>query len=66
MDFADRQAVIAPLALGGAQGAGKIANVELLGHKGKLQWTQDATALTVQLPLDKPCDHAVAFKVTGA
>ncbi len=66
MGWPDRQAVIAPLALGGAQGAGKIANVELLGHKGKLQWTQDAAALTVQLPPDKPCEHAVAFKLTGA
>src|ERR1035438_2519636 len=37
MGWPERQAVIAPLALGGTPGAGKIANVELLGHKGKLQ-----------------------------
>jgi alpha-L-fucosidase len=66
MGWPERQAVIAPLALAGAQSVGKITNVELLGHKGKLQWTQDAAALTVQLPLEKPCEHAVTFKVTGA
>jgi alpha-L-fucosidase len=65
MGWPERQAAIAPLALGGAQNVGKITNVELLGHQGKLQWTQDATALTIQLPPEKPCDHAVTFKVTG-
>jgi alpha-L-fucosidase len=39
--------------------------VELLGFAGKLQWTQDEKGLTVQLPPEKPCDHAYALKITG-
>jgi alpha-L-fucosidase len=42
---------------------GKVHNVELLGHKGKLKWTQDAASITIQLPETKPCDHAVTFKL---
>lgn len=59
MGWPQKQAVIAPLA------TGKIENVEMLGHKGKLQWTQDETGLKVQMPAEKPCNHAIALKVTG-
>ena len=31
--------------------------------KGKVKWTQDEKGLTVQLPEQKPCDHAIAFKI---
>jgi alpha-L-fucosidase len=44
---------------------GKITDVSLLGYPGKLQFSQDASGLTIQLPLEKPCDDAWAFKVTG-
>jgi hypothetical protein len=45
----------------------KFRNVELLGHKGgKLKWTQDATALKVELPSEKPSDYAVTFKIALA
>jgi alpha-L-fucosidase len=44
---------------------GKIANVTLLGSSSQLQWTHDDKGLTIQLPAQKPCDHAVAFKITG-
>jgi alpha-L-fucosidase len=43
--------------------AARVANVQLLGFGGQLKWTQEATGLRVQLPPEKPCDHAVAFKV---
>jgi alpha-L-fucosidase len=66
MGWPERQAVIASLALGGPQGAAKIRNVELLGFKGKLSWRQDAAGLTVQMPPQKPCEHAVALKVTAS
>jgi len=66
MDWpADGKAVFKPLALGGPQAVGRIQNVELLGS-GPVQWTQDETALTIQLPQTKPCDHAIVFKVIGA
>jgi alpha-L-fucosidase len=38
--------------------------VELLGHPGRLNWTQEATGLKVQLPAEKPSDYAITFKVT--
>ncbi len=56
MGWPEKEAVI-------AADTGKIHNVELLGHKGKLKWTQDATSIKIQLPETKPCDHAVTFKL---
>jgi alpha-L-fucosidase len=44
---------------------GKIGKVELLGHKGALNFTRDAQGLTVAMPAEKPCEHAFALKVTG-
>jgi alpha-L-fucosidase len=41
----------------------KVAHVELLGHGGRLRWNQDETGLTVWMPDQKPCDHAVALKI---
>jgi alpha-L-fucosidase len=54
------------LALGGKLEVGKILTVELLGHRGKLKFTQDERSLRVLLPNEKPADHAVCFKITGA
>jgi alpha-L-fucosidase len=65
MGWPDGQAVIAPLALGGKLDPGKIGAVDLLGHRGPVQWVQDATALRVSLPREKPCDHAVVLKIQG-
>jgi alpha-L-fucosidase len=39
--------------------------VELLGHKGKLKFTQSASGLVVSLPAQKPCDFAWSLKITG-
>ena len=41
----------------------RIQNVELLGHKDRLQWAQDEQGLVVELPPQKPCDHAITFKI---
>ena len=65
MGWPGTQAKIAALALGGQHDAGKIRNVELLGFNGKLNWNQDASGLAVQMPADKPSDHAVVLKVIG-
>jgi len=45
---------------------GKIHKVELLGYKGKLKATQEESALRVQLPANKPCDHAITLKIALA
>ena len=44
----------------------KIKRVELLGYKGKLKFTQDATGLTVELPATKVSDYTCALKITGS
>jgi alpha-L-fucosidase len=58
-------AAIAPLGSSSALAMGKITNVELLGAPGKLEWTQDADALRVKLPAQKPCDYAIVFRING-
>jgi alpha-L-fucosidase len=65
MGWPGKEAVIPSLATSARQGVGRIQNVELLGA-GKLKFTQDETALKVQLPEQPPCEHAVALKINGA
>jgi alpha-L-fucosidase len=44
----------------------KIASITLLGGgDAPLKFTHDEQALTVELPAQKPCDYAVALKITG-
>ena len=45
--------------------AGKIKKVELLGHKGRLEFSQDETGLKIKLPANQPCNYAWSFKITG-
>ena len=44
--------------------AGAVEKVELLGHTGKLEFTQTDTGLKVKLPADKPCQHAWSLKIS--
>ena len=41
----------------------RIKKVVLLGHKGKLDWTQEADGLTVTCPEKMPFQTSVVFKV---
>lgn len=41
----------------------KPKNVELLGHRGKLKWSQDEGGLKIAMPAEKPCDFAIALKI---
>jgi len=43
---------------------GQVADVRLIGVDQKLDWKQNAAALSVQVPDHKPCDFAYVFKVT--
>src|SRR6266478_1416560 len=65
MGWPEEQAVIAALASNSKQAPGKIENVELLGHSGRLKWTRDDAGLKIELPEQKPCEHAVAFRIVG-
>jgi len=51
-------------ALGGNEGVGAVAKVELLGTDVPVAWAQSDEALTITLPPDRPCEHAWAFRVT--
>jgi len=63
MGWPEKEASIPALALGGRNNVAKIQNVGLLGSSGKLKFTQDATALRVQMPERKPSDHAITLKI---
>jgi alpha-L-fucosidase len=65
MGWPEKQAVIPQLSAKSAHAPGKIENIELLGRPGKLQWTRDDSALKITLPDSKPCEHAVAFRISG-
>jgi len=65
MGWPEKQAVIAPLGSNSKYAAGRVANVELLGFPGKLKWTQDESALKIELPDTKPSDHAVVFRLSS-
>ena len=65
MGWPEGEATIPPLGAGSKHAPGKIENVELLGFSGKLRWMRDASGLRIQMPEQKPSEHAVAFKITG-
>ncbi|MCU7547976.1 alpha-L-fucosidase [Chitinophagaceae bacterium LB-8] len=44
---------------------GKITSVTMLGSKGQLTFSQNATGLKVNLPSVPPCDAAYVLKITG-
>ncbi len=48
----------------GAEGAGQVAAVTLLGHDGPLAFEQTAAGLHISLPPAQTGDYAYAFKIT--
>lgn len=43
--------------------ADMITDIQLLGHAGKLEWSQAADGLHIQPPAQAPNEHAYAFKI---
>jgi alpha-L-fucosidase len=43
---------------------GEVQSVEMVGHSGPLQFSQDRRGLRVTRPDRAPCDHAYVFKIT--
>ena len=41
----------------------EIKGVSLLGHDGKLEWGRTTDGLVIQLPSQRPCEHAFVFKI---
>jgi alpha-L-fucosidase len=64
MGWPEGEAVVKPLGTASPQNPPKIANVQLLGHKGKVEWKQEADGLKVTMPQEKPSEYAVTLKVT--
>ncbi|HVO97047.1 MAG TPA: alpha-L-fucosidase [Bryobacteraceae bacterium] len=44
----------------------RVHSVELLGHRGRVKWTQNEAGLKITMPPGKPCDHAVTLKIAVA
>jgi alpha-L-fucosidase len=43
-----------------------VGNIELLGSRDKVTWTQNANSLDVTLPAGAACKYAYALKLTPA
>ncbi|HSW51337.1 MAG TPA: alpha-L-fucosidase [Bryobacteraceae bacterium] len=41
-----------------------VGRVELLGAKAGVKWTRAAEGLVVELPSERPCDHAYALRIS--
>jgi alpha-L-fucosidase len=61
----NRQTVIPALAQARGLARGRIQFVELLGWNGRLEWSCGDSGLQVNLPDQRPCNHACALKITG-
>jgi len=48
-----------------ASAAGKVIELVMLGHAGKLDWKQTADGLIVTLPPQKPGENVFAMKIAG-
>ena len=64
LGWADRALTIRSLKWGSPYYPGQIASIKLLGSKAKLRWSRTASGLVITMPDEKPCDHAVVFKIT--
>jgi len=61
----DGKMLIRSLAKTDVAGQNQIRRVELLGHPGKLKFTQTTAGLTVELPAEKLSDLTCSLRVTG-
>jgi len=63
---AGSEAVIKALGTASPQKPARVVHVTLLGHGGRLPFTQEAAGLRVRLPAEQPSEHAIALKITLA
>ncbi|GAJ00451.1 unnamed protein product, partial [marine sediment metagenome] len=65
LDFPeDSKVMVKTMAKGSEYFDGKIRKVEMLGTEGKIQWEQTDKGLQVELPSEKPCEHAFTLKLS--
>ncbi|MGA2617313.1 MAG: alpha-L-fucosidase [Thermoguttaceae bacterium] len=65
LGWPDKSLTIRALAKGSPLVTGEVTEVRLLGHDAKLDSSRTEEGLTITVPEKKPCDYAVAFKITG-
>jgi alpha-L-fucosidase len=65
MGVPDKTVVIKSMGKSSPLVTGDVTDVKLLGHDGRLEWSRDDGSLTIKVPDTKPCDYALAFKITG-
>ncbi len=63
MDWPGNKAVIETLGSNGKLQPNSIKTISLLGAKAPLAWEQQPEALIIQLPTEKPCDHAYVLRI---
>jgi alpha-L-fucosidase len=61
----DGQLLVKSLAKPAGESGNKIRRVELLGHRGKLEFSQTTNGLLVTLPGPKVSDYTATLKITG-
>jgi alpha-L-fucosidase len=47
----------------GNQAGANVESVRLLGHLPKINWQQTDEGLVIDLPENKPCEHAWSFEI---
>jgi alpha-L-fucosidase len=62
----DGRLVIASLAANSENYPREIGRIDLLGSDGPLHWTREAEGLVIELPPQRPCDYACAFRIVPA
>jgi alpha-L-fucosidase len=65
LGWPEGECTIRSLSTGGRL-AERVAEVSMLGSKSPLPWSRHEGGLTVQMPAERPCDHAYVIKITVA
>jgi len=63
LDWPGKRTVEMQFLAPGNRRIGKIQSVELLGHKGNIDWEHHPDGLRVNFPQKKPCDFACCLKI---
>ena len=63
MGWPEKETVVQSLGHNNPQYSGRIRNVQLLGHKAKLNWKQDDSGLKVEMPAERGSEVGITLKI---
>lgn len=63
LDWPGNEAWVTIKSLSTKDQIGEISKIMLLGHDGRLNWQRHSEGLKIQMPSQKPCEHAFAFRI---